>query len=366
MENGERPDGSDRVGEQLPREGEQRPECGQRRVSRFRAVLVGAGSMGKAWAGALVAHPEVELVGWVDVVEERAREAAGALGLTGTAVLADVATAISGCSPDFVVDVSVPEAHYEVTATCLRRGVPVLGEKPMAATMAEARALVELSERTSTLFAVSQNRRYNQGLVAFKDLMAERLGGVAQLNAEFYRAPHFGGFREEMASPLLLDMAIHTFDAARYVTGTDAVSVVCSELNPPWSWYEGSACAVAELEMTGGLRFTYQGSWCARGFETSWDSSWRAVGRLGTALWDGTGAPVAEVELPGGDSTERVEAPPSGAFAGGIAGSLADFVSALGGGEPPMGECHDNIRSLAMVFAALESSRSGARVAVEV
>ncbi|MDA8062543.1 MAG: Gfo/Idh/MocA family oxidoreductase [Actinomycetota bacterium] len=334
-------------------------------MSRLRAVLVGAGGMGKAWAGALVADPRLDLVGWVDVVEERAREAVGALGLTATGVEADVGTALSRHSPDFVVDVSVPEAHYEVTATCLRRGVPVLGEKPMAATMAEARALVELSERTSTLFAVSQNRRYNAGLVAFKDLVATRLGGVSQLNAEFYRAPHFGGFREEMASPLLLDMAIHTFDAARYVTGADATSVVCSELNPPWSWYEGSACAVADLEMTGGLRFTYQGSWCAQGFETSWDSSWRAVGRLGTALWDGTGAPVAEVEVAGSDATERLEAQPAEGFAGGIAGSLADFVSALGGGDPPMGECHDNIRSLAMVFAALESSRTGARVAVE-
>ena len=86
--------------------------------------------------------------------------------------------------------------------SCLERAVPVLGEKPMAANLEEARDLVQLSERTSTLFVVSQNRRYNSGLAAFKNLVEQRLGGVGQLNAEFYRAPRFGGFRDEMDSPL--------------------------------------------------------------------------------------------------------------------------------------------------------------------
>ena len=51
---------------------------------------------------------------------------------------------------------------------------------------------------------------------------------------------------------------------------------------------------------------------------------------------------------------------------GGIAGSLRDFLHALRTGATPMGECHDNIKSLAMVFAAIESSASGRRVPVTV
>jgi hypothetical protein len=46
----------------------------------------------------------------------------------------------------------------------------------------------------------------------------------------------------------------------------------------------------------------------------------------------------------------------------GIAASLADFIWALDTGGIPMGECHDNIKSLAMVHAAIESSRLGVRV----
>ena len=97
----------------------------------------------------------------------------------------------------------------------------VLGEKPMATNLDEARDLVRMSERTSALFVVSQNRRYNAGLEAFRLLAADRLGGIGHLNAEFYLPLTLASFREEMDSPLLIDMAIHTFDAARHVTGAD-------------------------------------------------------------------------------------------------------------------------------------------------
>jgi predicted dehydrogenase len=323
--------------------------------------------MGRAWAGAIANNPDVSLVGWVDLFTDRVAEGIEAAGLGEVAVEEGIEPALVELSPDFVVDVAVPEAHHEITRQCLEQGVPVLGEKPMAANLDEARDLVRLSERTSTLFAVSQNRRYNEGLAAFKELVEQSLGGLGQMNAEFYRAPHFGGFRDEMDSPLLVDMAIHTFDAARYIVGTAPLSVQCNEFNPPWSWYRGAASAVAEFEFENGIRFSYEGSWCAEGLQTSWESSWRAIGAAGSATWDGSGSPVAELRKPGSKpgEFERVEAPRVTVSGLGIGGSLADFVKALRTGEVPMNECHDNIKSFAMVMAALDSSRAGRRVAVE-
>ena len=336
------------------------------RLSPFRAVLVGAGGWGKAWARAIALNADVSLVGWVDVVKERAAEGIDAIGLSNVAIEDDIDAALVNLSPDFVVDVAVPNAHHEVTRRCLERRVAVLGEKPMASDLDQARDLVRCSVRSSTLFVVSQSYRYHPGLAALKGLVAERLGGIGHLNAEFYRAPCFGGFRDEMASPLLLDMAIHTFDAARYITGADPVSVFCTEFNPSWSWYRGAASAIAEFELAGGLRFSYEGSWCAEGLETAWQSSWRVVGALGSAQWDGSSKPFAEVRPPGSTraAIQHIEAPPVRVPGEGIEGSLADFVNALRTGEVPMNECRDNIRSFAMVMAALESSSSGRRVAV--
>lgn len=334
-------------------------------MTRLGAVLVGAGAMGRNWAETIAARRDVDLVGWVDLVPGRAAAALAELGLEGVRVETSLDAALDATRADFVVDVAAPEAHHALTATCLRRRVPVLGEKPMAASLEEARDLVALSERTGTLFVVSQNRRYNAGLAAFRGVVQEILRDVAQITAEFYRAPHFGGFREEMESPLLVDMAIHTFDAARYVTGQDALSVSCVEFNPSWSWYRGAASAVAEFELSGGAHFIYHGSWCASGNETSWDSSWRAVGANGSALWDGAGPPTATVALSVEESEVSLEAGPAPIPGAGIAGSLADFVRCLRTGQVPMGECHDNIKSLAMVAAAREASRTGRRVRVE-
>ena len=49
---------------------------------------------------------------------------------------------------------------------------------------------------------------------------------------------------------------------------------------------------------------------------------------------------------------------------GSIAGSLREFLDTLETGRSPQGECHDNIKSLAMVFAAVESAKTGKRVKV--
>ena len=345
-----------------------------RTVNELRAVIVGAGGMGKAWARAVADAGDAQLVGWVDIAVERVGAAIGELGYEHLkiAISSRLEMLLDELRPDFVIDVATPEVHHQITASCLERRIPVLGEKPMAATLAEAQDLIRRSEEASTLFVVSQNRRYCSGLIAFRRLVAEQVGELGQLNAEFYRAPRFGGFREEMDSPLLLDMAIHTFDAARYVIGADPVSVYCVEFNPPWSWYRGAASATAEFEFDNGVHFSYQGSWCAQGRETSWESSWRAVGGRGSAQWDGSSPPVADVlrkedegSLESGAARgEQVISMEPQRTAEGIAGSLADFVGALRGGSVPMNECHDNVKSFAMVMGALESSRCSARVPV--
>jgi predicted dehydrogenase len=338
-------------------------------MKTFKALLVGAGEMGQGWGKNLNEHSDVEIGGWVDLRPGAAAEAADRLELSQTHTGEDFGKALAEVRPDFVVDVTIPEAHHDVTLQALAAGVPVLGEKPMATSMAEAREMVAASEQAGKLYMVSQSRRYDARLRAFRQLASQQTGPLGILNSDFYLGAHFGGFRDEMASVLLLDMAIHTLDAARYVSGADPVSVYCEEFNPAWSWYKGASSATALFEMTGGLRYTYRGSWCSEGKDTSWEADWRAVGPHGTALWDGHGAPSAGIVI-GTEGFSRQIEPMEGEvqhdMPGGIAGSLQEFLNALQTGATPMGECHDNIKSLAMVFAAIESAAAGQRVPVRV
>ena len=341
---------------------------GGRRVRRRRALLVGAGGMGRNWGRNLLeAFDTVELVGWVDVVPGLAKDAADQLGVPGIWTGTSVSEGIASSAPDFLVDVTVPEAHRDVTLTALEAGIPVLGEKPMASSMDAAREMVRASEASGALYMVSQSRRYDHRIAAAKAEIDARLGKLGMVHADFFLGCHFGGFRDEMESVLLLDMAIHTFDAARYLCGKDPVSVYAEEFNPGWSWYRGAASANCLFEMTDGVRFTYRGSWCAEGLPTSWESDWRVVGEYGTLRWSGFESVQSEV-VAGSDGFIRpVESHVSTTTAeppAGIAGSLRDFLGALDSGRTPMGECHDNIKSLAMVFAAIESARTGERVPV--
>ena len=83
-------------------------------------------------------------------------------------------------------------------------------------------------------------------------------------------------------------MAIHTFDAARYLSGQDAAAVYCYEFNPANSWYSADASAHAAIfEMTNDVVFSYRGSWASEGVHTPWESVWRVVGTKGSLTWDG-------------------------------------------------------------------------------
>ncbi|MGO2542799.1 MAG: Gfo/Idh/MocA family protein [Specibacter sp.] len=325
----------------------------------LRLVQVGAGGMGKAWLDTIAANPDVELVGLVDLNMDTANEALADKGLTGVVVGTSVGEVAAATGAHAVVNVTVPVAHHPVNVEAMFAGLPVLCEKPAAPTVAQSLSLAASAEASGQLLMISQSRRYFNSLAQLKAVTAG-LGDIGVITTEFFKAPHFGGFREEMDHVLLVDMAIHPFDAVRHVTGQEPVSVYCEEFNPAWSWYKADAAATAIFEFAGGLRYVYSGSWCADGAETSWNGQWRVNGARGTALWDGDHTPTAE-----GPDGAALEIP---AAAGGpeqIAGSLAEFVAAVRSGVVPDGEIHSNIHSLAMVEAAVQSAESGQRVRID-
>lgn len=324
-------------------------------------MQVGAGGMGRNWIRLLASSPDVLLVGLVDLNVPAAEAALADAGLTGVVVGRSVADVAAASGAQAVINVTIPAAHHPVNVEALFAGLPVLCEKPVAPTVAQGLSLAAAAEVSGQLLMISQSRRYYRTLAAFKSEVAS-LGDVGVVTTEFFKAPHFGGFREEMDHVLLVDMAIHQFDAVRYLLDRDPVSVYCEEFNPGWSWYRGDAAATAVFEFAGGARFVYTGSWCADGLETSWNGSWRVNAAGGSAHWDGEGSPV--VERLGSSSPDAVAPDGLAASAEEIGGALAEFVDALRTGTVPSGEVHSNVYSLAMVEAAVLSSSTGAKVQI--
>jgi predicted dehydrogenase len=323
----------------------------------LRLVQVGAGAMGRAWLRTIRDSADAQLVALVDLDVATARRAAADNGLHEVPVATSLPDVLEQVVADAVVDVTVPTAHRAVSTSALRAGLPVLSEKPLADTVSSGLVMIAAAERSGRLLMVSQSRRYFRQLTAFRQLISG-IGTPGLVSCEFFKEARFGGFREQMAYPLLIDMAIHQFDLARDLIGREPVAVQCESFNPPWSWFTGDASAQVMVEFEGGTRFSFVGSWCSIGLDTSWNGSWRVSGPEGTASWDGDGAPIgvskdgAVVRAQPGEGPEE------------IAGALAEFVGAVRTGSVPSGEARSNVHSLAMVEAAVRSAEESRRVLI--
>jgi predicted dehydrogenase len=341
------------------------------------AVLTGCGGISSAWLTAAKNIPGLNIIGLVDIVEESARKRALEFELPKAVIGVALERVLEATHPDIVFDCTIPEAHMATTLTALRYGCHVLGEKPLADSMEHARQMVTTAQASGKLYAVMQNRRYlSQTRRLQQFLSSGELGHLNTVNCDFYMGPHFGGFREQMEHVLLMDMAIHTFDQARFMTGADPTGVYCKEWNPLGSWYHHGASAIAIFEMCNPhtkdeLVYTYRGSWCAEGLRSSWEAEWRFLGTNGSLKWDGVQGFAAEVvshtdgfwsevkplEIPSYADTEKTE---------GHASCIRNFVECVRTGAIPNTICTDNIKSLAMVFGAIESAASEASVKINI
>ncbi|NIK68732.1 Gfo/Idh/MocA family oxidoreductase [Paenibacillus sp. BK720] len=340
----------------------------------YKVVVAGCGGMSNIWIDTAIERDDTEIVALVDIKLEFAEKMREKKSLS-CPTFTDLAEAIQQTGANLVFDVTIPASHHRIASTAMQLGCNIFGEKPLAETAEECKDLIRIAEETGKSHAVMQNRRFDPRIRALRHLLETgTIGKPGFVNADFFLGPHFGGFRETMASPLLLDMAIHTFDQARLILGADPVSVYCHEFNPPGSWYEGAAAAVCIFEMSDGSVFNYRGSWCAEGANTSWEADWRITGEKGTAIWNGHDAPYAEVVAPEPQdgkfikSFVRIDAD-SGVMDAhsertGHPGCLDEMFLSLQENRRAETDSRDNQYSMAMVNAALESARTGQKVTI--
>lgn len=340
-------------------------------TSNAKAVLVGAGAMSKKWLDCIKTIGGVEIVGIVDLNPANAEARAAEQGINPD-IGTDLKSMLEKHNPAIVLDVAIPAVRHGIVSTALEAGAHVLSEKPMAETLDQARDLVAKAKAAGRLHVVIQNRRYLAQLRRIRRLIASgAIGEVTGIHCDFFLDPHFGGFREQMPHVLLLDMAVHTFDAARFLADDAAVSAYAEEWNPKASWYERDSSALASFRFSRGSVMTYRGSWCAPGLRTSWESAWRITGTEGSILWDGADDIRAErsrppepgkllpdtqvLEIPALDPADRI---------GGHMGVISDFLAAVNGGPVPETVGSENIKSLAMVLGAIDASEQGRRVEI--
>lgn len=337
---------------------------------KLKAVLAGCGVISKFWLKTTSEFDDLEIAGLVDIDISRSENFKKAFNLETAICGTNLEKVIDSVKADIVFDCTVPAAHKEITLTAMSHGCHVLGEKPMTESMQDAKEMLKTAKARGKIYAVIQNRRYMDKIVEFRNVIQSgKLGDLTALNADFYQPFRGRSFRTEMKHVLLLDMAIHSFDQARFISGKDPLSVYCYEWNPKGSWFKHGASAIAIFEMSNGVIFAYRGSWCSNGLNRSWQCDWRANCTEGSAVWDGENNLKAERVVPDPDGAIQEssvpELPECPLEFRGHAGVIREFLDCVHEGKEPQTVCTDNIKSLAMVHAAVESAETGKKVNIE-
>lgn len=180
--------------------------------------VVGVGALGRHHARHLAALDEAELVGVCDL--DPARAAAIAIEV-GTTAFPDLDALLARVE---AVTIAVPTpAHAVVGLRALARGVPVLMEKPLAATVAEADALIAAAARGGLQLQVGHIERYNRALRAAEPY----LDGPRYIESQ--RLAPFQPRGTDVA--VVLDLMIHDLDLVLRLTGgAEATEVRASGL----------------------------------------------------------------------------------------------------------------------------------------
>jgi predicted dehydrogenase len=338
----------------------------------MRIVQVGLGGFGRNWAQEMIPQvSEVEVVATADVAEA-SRQAAIEAGIADPKTcFATAEQAIEAGDPDAVLVTASLVGHVPAVRAALKAGKHVMVEKPFAPTVAEARELVDLAESSGLVLAVSQNYRFFPAVRAVQQLV--RSGDLGQLHAvelDFRRFSGSDGRRGPhhfLDEPLLVDMSIHHFDLFRTVLGQDATQITCKTWDPEWSLFSGPSEGVALIDFEDGVTASYRGSWVSHGTPTAWAGEWRMDFTDASVEWtsrgDGRdGWKSDEVWIRRGDRRRRVELPTVSRTD--RAGSLTEFTRAVLEGREPENSGRDNLSSLALTYAAVESAASGRTVKV--
>lgn len=178
----------------------------------LRIAVVGVGHLGRHHARILSLLPGVELVAVVDTKRERAKEIAVAHGTKPLFESRELLGSVDA------VTVAVPtELHRDIATPFLEAAVPVLVEKPIARSLAEADDLIASSAKAGVVLAVGHTERFNPAVAAARSLLVD---------PRFIEVHRLGTFPDRSLDiDVVFDVMIHDLDVVLSLVESEIESV---------------------------------------------------------------------------------------------------------------------------------------------
>lgn len=344
--------------------------------TKYKVLMIGAGGMARVWIRYFLPSfsERLEIIGLVDIVPEVLAEQGEFLGLLPHYRFLSIHDAFDAVrqgriKPDICIVVVPPHVHREAIEQAAALNIDVLSEKPIADSWESCVEIYKAVKKSNIKMQVVQNYRHTPWIIQAKQVLSEsHLGQINYIVARFtsdYRIRNSWGapFRHQIPHALLVEGGVHHLDQLRNLTGDDFLSISGTDWRPAFSAesFDGECCALFVGRMQLGAVAVYEGSCIAAGAINSWnDEMFRLECERGSI--------VIRKDTITRIVNQRSEIIPvqSGALEWeGHYRAIDTFFNWLDGSSPPTTVIDDNIKTAAVVFAAIRASETQSVVKVE-
>jgi len=345
----------------------------------YRMIQVGTGGFGGAWCRHFlppnIKDGLIEVVAAVDINPEALQNARDGLGLSADQCYTDLDTALDNHRADFCTIVVPPAHHERVVDAALAHDLHILSEKPIADTLEGSVRIADKVRRAGKRMGVTMSHRFDQDKTTLRDaLRSGRYGALDYLVCRFTcdcrKYGSWGKFRHEIADTLMIEGAVHHLDILADLAGSRCDTLYAQTWNPAWGEYGGDSQGLVTMRMENGSRALYEGAKTNAVGLNGWSREYIRAECEGATL------------ILGQRRLECFPYDPARQWATGQEGAgeviplreqskwantwlIEKFVRWLDGGEPMETNVEANLQSVALVFAAIESSRTGQPVQVQ-
>jgi predicted dehydrogenase len=325
--------------------------------------MLGAGGL----AGAYLAHwfprfkDRMEVTAVVDINPEALERGGEIAGVAPSHRFGSMSEAFEKVEADWCCVVVPPAFHCEAVLAANARGLPVLCEKPISDTWASAVTMYAAVSQRNLPVQIVQNYRYTPRILAAHEVIQSgRIGAprlaIARFAEDYRQRFAWGKFRHEIPHSLLIEGAVHHFDQIRNLTGSDCKTVTGREWNPGHPSFDGECCAAFVFTLSNGVTAMYEGDCLAAAYPNGWyGEMYRVECENGAVVIDRDQSVRIIERVPAGGYRIEEAALPRPEFEAHLS-VIDQFLRWREGGSAPECTIDDNIKSVAMVFGAIEAS----------
>jgi predicted dehydrogenase len=262
-----------------------------------------------------------------------------------------------------------------VVDMALEHDMNILSEKPIADSLETSVRIVEKVKKSGKKMAVTMSHRFDQDKTSLRSILRSGECGsldylICRFTMDCRKYGNWGKFRYEIDDPLMIEGSVHHLDILADMAGAKCDTIYAQTWNPRWGEFKGDSQGLVTMHFENGVRAFYEGAktnavglngWTNEYIRAECEKETLILGNRKLESFKYNPDEAKEQKREGqGEAVPLLEQKKWR-----NAWLIEKYVKWLDGGEKMETNVEDNLQSVALIFAAIESSRTGRPVKVQ-